>query len=105
MRFVETPAFTAGTRHLLSDDSYRELQLSLVLRPEQGRLIPGGRGLRKVRWAAPGKGKRGGLRIIYYWARSREAIYMLYAYGKQVQGDLTAAQLRMLVKAVEEEFG
>jgi hypothetical protein len=105
MRFVETAAFTAGTRRLLSDDSYRALQVSLLLRPDQGRLIPGGRGLRKVRWAAPGKGERGGLRIIYYWARSRDAIYMLYAYGKQVQGDLTPAQLRMLIQAVQEEFG
>ena len=104
MRFVETPAFTARARQLLSDDSYRALQVSLLLRPEQGRLIPGSRGLRKVRWAAEGRGKRGGLRIIYYWARSRDAIYMLYVYGKQEQGDLTQAQLKMLIQAVQEEF-
>jgi mRNA-degrading endonuclease RelE of RelBE toxin-antitoxin system len=104
MRFVETSAFTAGARHLLSDDSYRALQVSLLLRPEQGRLIPGSRGLRKVRWAAEGRGKRGGLRIIYYWAQSRDAVYMLYVYGKQEQGDLTPAQLKMLIQAVQEEF-
>ena len=58
-----------------------------------------------MRWAAEGRGKRGGLRIIYYWARSRDAIYMLYVYGKQEHGDLTPAQLKMLIQAVQEEFG
>jgi hypothetical protein len=75
-----------------------------MLRPEQGPVIRGGGGLRKVRWARPGGGKRGGLRIIYYWAPSERAFYMLYVYGKSEQGDLTPAQARALGQLVREEF-
>ena len=80
------------------------LQIALMLRPEQGPVIRGGGGLRKVRWARPGGGKSGGLRIIYYWGPSETAFYMLYAYSKNDQGDLTPAQARMLGRLVREEF-
>jgi hypothetical protein len=66
VRFIETPIFTRAIVRLLADDEYRSLQLALLLRPESGRLIPGGGGLRKMRWSLKGKGKRGGCRIIYY---------------------------------------
>ena len=66
MRFVETPIFTASLRKHLDDEAYRALQLALVLRPEQGALSRGGAGLRKRRWGADGRGKRGGVRTIYY---------------------------------------
>ena len=104
MRFVETPVFTAALRRHLPDEEYRSLQLTLVLRPDQGRLIPRGAGLRKLRWKAEGRGKRGGLRVIYYWAVSDDACYMLYLYAKNEQGDLTAAQIRELARLVREEF-
>jgi len=104
MRFVETPVFTASLRHLLTDDEYRSLQLALLLRPTLGMLIPGSQGLRKLRWRASGRGKRGGLRTIYYWAARDHVCFMLYAYTKNEQGDLTAAQLRRLVNLVREEF-
>ena len=104
MRFVETPIFTKLITQLLDDDRYRGLQVSLMLRPEQGPVIRGGSGLRKVRWAAPGAGKRGGLRVIYYWAPIERAFYMLYAYSKHEQGDLTPSQVRALGKVVREEF-
>lgn len=104
MRFIETPVFTASLRRHLNDDAYRALQLALVLRPEQGPVIPGSGGLRKLRWAAPGRGKRGGLRVIYYWDPADEAFYMLYTYAKNEQGDLTAAQVRVLARLVREEF-
>ena len=68
MRFVETPVFTAALRRHLEDTQYRALQLALLLRPEQGPVIPGSGGLRKLRWATAGQGKRSGLRMIYYWA-------------------------------------
>ena|SRR5471032_2475022 len=104
MRFVETPVFTAALRRHLDDKPYRQLQIALILRPEQGPVIPGSGGLRKVRWAKAGGGKRGGLRVIYYWAAGEQAFYMLYAYTKSEQGDLTAAQTRQLSRVVREEF-
>lgn len=57
-----------------------------------------------MRWAKPGAGKRGGLRLIYYWSRAESAFYMLYAYSKSEQDDLTPAQARMLGRLVREEF-
>jgi len=104
MRFVETPVFTTRVTRQLPDDEYRALQLALLLRPEQGALIPGGGGIRKLRWRAEGRGKRGGWRVIYYWAVSDDVCYMLYAYAKNEQGDLTQAQIRTLGRLVREEF-
>ena len=104
MRFVETPVFTKAVGTLLSDDEYRSLQSVLMLRPDQGALIRGTGGLRKVRWAGHGRGKRGGLRIIYYWDKSTETIYMLYVYAKTDQDDLTPQQCRVLSRLVREEL-
>ena len=104
MRIVETGIFTKALRGLLDEESYRALQLALVLRPEQGALIPGAGGLRKVRWGIEGKGKRGGIRIIYFWDPKESVLYMLLVYGKNVQDDLTSAQLRALSRLVREEF-
>ena len=104
MRFVETPVFTKRVKELLRDDDYRTLQIALLLRPEQGPLIKGGAGLRKVRWAPRGVGKRGGVRVIYFWRPDDQAFYMLFAYGKTEQDDLTPDQLRILARVVREEL-
>jgi hypothetical protein len=104
MRFVETPVFTERLREVFEDEAYRALQVALVLRPGQGAVIPGGSGLRKLRWAAAGRGKRGGLRIIYYWAPREDTVYMLYLYAKNEQGDLSRTQVRLLARLVREEF-
>jgi len=104
MLVVETPVFTRRVLKLLTDDDYRLLQHELVARPDVGNIIRGSGGLRKVRWAATGSGKRGGVRVIYYWAVDREIILMLLIYGKNEQDDLTAEQLRVLKGLVEEEF-
>ncbi len=104
MLVVETPVFTRRVLKLLTDDDYRLLQHELVARPDVGNIIRGSGGLRKVRWAATGRGKRGGVRVIYYWAVDREIILMLLIYGKNEQDDLTAEQLRVLKGLVEEEF-
>ncbi len=104
MRFVETPVFTAWLSAYLDDESYRALQLALALRPEQGSLIPGSRGLRKLRWRATGRGKRGGLRVIYHWDARNDVAYMLFAYAKNEQGDLTATQVKALTRLVREEL-
>jgi mRNA-degrading endonuclease RelE of RelBE toxin-antitoxin system len=68
MVIIETSIFTRQVQALLDDDEYRRLQTALVIRPDIGDLIPGGGGLRKMRWSAQGRGKRGGVRVIYYWA-------------------------------------
>jgi len=104
MRFVETPVFTKLVKELLPDDEYRALQIALLLRPEQGSLIKGSGGLRKVRWTRKGIGKRGGVRIIYYWKPDEQVFYMLFAYQKSAQEDLTVKQVRVLAQIVREEF-
>jgi len=104
MRFVETPVFTKRVKELLPDEDYRTLQIALLLRPEQGPLIKGGAGLRKVRWAPRGVGKRGGVRVIYFWRPIDQVFYMLFAYAKTDQGDLTPDQLRVLARVVREEL-
>jgi hypothetical protein len=76
----------------------------LLLRPEQGALIQGGRGLRKIRWTQRSKGKRGGARVIYNWYRDDGVLFMLYVYSKSDQGDLTATQVKNLARLVREEF-
>lgn len=102
MEIVETPIFTRRIKAVLPDNEYRKLQWALVINPEAGAFIPGGRGLRKLRWDMPGKGKRGGLRIIYCWYTRDEKIYMLLAYKKSEQEDLTSEQMKMLNAYVKE---
>jgi hypothetical protein len=79
--------------------------LALILQPQLGVLIRGSGGLRKLRWSSKGRGKRGGIRVIYYWNEASETFYMLFAYAKNEQEDLTAQQLRALRRLVREEFG
>ncbi len=69
MEFIETPTFTRMVTTLLSDDEYGELQNDLVEDPERGDLIKGGGGIRKLRYAMQGRGKSGGVRVIYYWVK------------------------------------
>jgi hypothetical protein len=88
---------------LLSDDEYRQLQAELTRQPDIGPVIKGSGGLRKVRWAAKGAGKRGGARVIYYWAVAQDRLLMLFIYPKNVRDDLSQDQLKVLRKIVEEE--
>jgi mRNA-degrading endonuclease RelE of RelBE toxin-antitoxin system len=104
MRFVETPIFTKELLSSIEDEDYRALQMALVLRPEQGKLIAGTGGLRKIRWAGKGHGKSGGYRIIYYCDKPTETIYMLYVYPKNQQEELTSHQRKVLSSIVREEF-
>jgi len=102
MVIIETPLFTKLIQDMLPDEDYRLLQQTLLLRPEAGVLIRGGGGLRKIRWNLPGSGKRGGLRIIYYWDVPQETIYMLLPYRKSRRDDLTPVQLKVLRDLVKE---
>ena len=104
MVIVETPIFTKQLLSSLSDDEYRLFQNELLERPDAGKVIPGSGGLRKLRWAAEGRGKRGGLRVIYYWFTARGTILLLFIYPKNVQDNLTPDQLKLLKKVVEEEY-
>ena len=104
MIFVETSIFTRQVQKLLTDDEYRELQKALVNRPDAGAVMVGSGGLRKIRWAKEGRGKSGGVRVIYYWAVSSEQILMLFMYPKGEQDNLTSAQTKMLRQIVEEEY-
>jgi hypothetical protein len=72
-----TPVFTRCVTKLLDDEQYRLLQLGLLLRPRLGDVIRGSGGLRKLRWSLPGLGKRGGIRLIYFWDERSETFYML----------------------------
>jgi mRNA-degrading endonuclease RelE of RelBE toxin-antitoxin system len=101
---VETSIFTRQVQVLLSDEEYRQLQMALVLHPDMGTVIPGSGGLRKTRWSLAGRGKRGGVRIIYYWAVVNDKILMLFMYAKNEQDDLTPEQLKVLRRLIEEEY-
>ena len=96
MVIVETSVFSRQVQKLLTEDEYKELQLGLVERPDLGAIIVGSGGLRKVRWSSRGRGKRGGVRVIYYWAVAPERILMLLIYAKSEQDDLSREQLQAL---------
>jgi mRNA-degrading endonuclease RelE of RelBE toxin-antitoxin system len=104
MRFIETPIFTREVEKFLNDEEYRSLQLALVLSPDQGNVIPNSGGLRKLRWGFPGKGKRGGCRLIYFWDKPEDTIFMLLVYPKSKQEDLTPEQLKVLKRIMQGEF-
>ena len=94
--FVETPIFTKRILQYMDDGEYIELQKYLAARPDAGNVIKGSGGIRKLRWAGSGRGKRGGLRVIYYWWVAKDRISLLLAYPKNEMDDLTADQLKRL---------
>jgi mRNA-degrading endonuclease RelE of RelBE toxin-antitoxin system len=99
--FVETLTFTKRVLRLLDDESYGALQTHLAKYPDAGDVIRSSGGLRKIRWAAKGHGKRGGVRVIYYWWMNQERISMLFIYPKNEMDDLSAEQLKLLRQALE----
>ena len=102
MEFIETPTFTRAVMALLSDEDYQNLQNLLMEFPDRGDLIKGGSGIRKVRHAAQGRGKSGGVRVIYYWAKSANRIYMLMIYPKSRKDDLSDQETAILRNLVKE---
>ena len=104
MKIIETSIFTKKLKVLISDEDYRLLQNEIILNPEKGKIIRGSGGLRKIRWSIRGKGKSGGVRIVYYWFKTKEIILMLLIYSKNEQDDLSKEQLKLLKFLVEKEF-
>jgi mRNA-degrading endonuclease RelE of RelBE toxin-antitoxin system len=104
MRIIETSIFTRRLKSLLGDDEYRELQNSIVVSPDSGKIIKGGGGIRKLRWSGSGRGKRGGVRVIYYWYKNEDIVLMLLIYAKNEKDGLSPAQLKMLRTIVEQEL-
>ncbi len=104
LTFRETSVFTRKVTGLLSDDELNALQWTPMAKPDRGDLIRGSGGLRKIRWAGSGRGKRDGLRVIYYWHVPGSTIRFLLAYPKNEQDDLTSAQLKALKAIIQTEY-
>ena len=101
MIFIETPIFTADLNEFLTDDEYTEFQQYLADNPRSGNVIQDTGGLRKIRWASNGKGKRGGVRVIYYHLNADAQIRLLLIYKKGIQDNLTEKQKKILRKLNE----
>jgi mRNA-degrading endonuclease RelE of RelBE toxin-antitoxin system len=102
LTFVEHPTFTKQAQELFEEEEYRLFQLDLAARSDAGDVIPGMGGLRKIRWGAKGKGKRGGARIIYLLIPKPGIIYLFYAYTKGDITDLSSYQKKLLRQAVAD---
>lgn len=104
--FFETTTFSRLRPGYLDDDGYRALQIHILASPESGDLMPGTGGFRKLRWhdERRGKGKRGGLRVIYYWLINDRRIWMFSIYDKDEVSNLTADQQRQLKAAIDAEL-
>ena len=102
MIFIESPAFTEDVQRLLTDEDYAKLQLHLAEYPFTGDLIKDTGGLRKIRWAAGGKGKSGGVRVIYFHVVADAQIRMILIYKKGIKDDLTPKEKKILRKLNEE---
>jgi hypothetical protein len=101
IEFVETSQFTKLIERYLNDDEYAELQQYLNKNPEAGVVVPGSGGVRKLRWQVRNKGKRGGLRVIYYLRLRDEQIWLLTLYAKTEVISLPAQYLKMIKEAIE----
>ena len=101
MVFVESRIFTRFLPDYLTDEEYRRLQCHMAVAPESGDIIRGTGGIRKLRWGRGGKGKSGGVRVIYYWQTPEDEIYLLTLYSKGEVADLKAEEKKILKRMVE----
>ncbi len=104
VEFIETSFFTRLLPTYLDDEEYRLFQADLIKKPEAGSVIPGTGGLRKIRWRdrRRGKGKRSGLRVIYYYLLEGSQIWLITLYDKGEADDLTAAERKAYRGLVSE---
>ena len=103
MEFIEAAAFTRHVYNYLSDGEYFALQRFLFVHPEAGNVIPGSGGVRKVRWGMTSKGKRGGVRVIYYFQKQADEIWFLTIYSKSPIENIPAHVLRQIAKEIEND--
>jgi len=104
LEFVETPVFSSFVKRDLGEEGLRALQADLLENPELAPIIPGSGGARKLRWAAPGKGKRGGFRIIYYFALPDQQCFLLLGFRKGEQENLTPDQTKTLREYIKRHL-
>lgn len=104
MVLFESPVFSRYRDAYLTDDEYLRLQLALISQPTSGAVMPASGGLRKLRWRGSGRGKRGGIRVIYYYIAADEQIYLLTVYARAEMKDLSRDQIPALRKLVETEL-
>ena len=100
MTVVETASFLKDTKPLMSDWEREELVLFVGGNPEAGEIIPETGGVRKIRWALAGRGKRGGARVIYYFHNEHIPLFLLAAYGKNEKANLTKAERNAMKRLV-----
>jgi mRNA-degrading endonuclease RelE of RelBE toxin-antitoxin system len=103
MIFIEASAFSKLLPDYLSDDEYRGLQIYLMQKPDAGDLVRGSGGVRKVRWAPDGRGKSGGVRVIYYWKKPNHEIWMLTIYSKSERSTISGHILKKIAEAIDHE--
>jgi len=101
VEFIEAVAFTRYIYEYLTEDEYLGMQSFLFNYPETGKVIRGSGGLRKLRWASTGKGKSGGLRIIYYYKKDAAEIWLLTIYSKREIDDIPVSILRQIAKEIK----
>ena len=101
--FVETRTFTRLIQEYLSDEDYGLLQQHLIRKPEAGAVIRGSGGVRKIRWAAAGRGTRGGYRVIYFVSQPNREFWMLTIYPKNVRDSIPGHVLRKVREEIENE--
>ena len=99
--FVETKLFTRLVQDYLSDDEYAALQEALLADPEAGAIIPGAGGVRKLRWGVAGRGKRGGIRVVYFLRTRHGQIWMLALYAKNVAENISANVLKQIKDEID----
>ena len=101
--FIETPLFTKLVHEYLSDEDYGHLQQEIISNPAVGAVIKGSGGVRKMRWATKGQGKRGGFRVIYFLRRTNDTIWMLTMYPKNVADAIPGHVLKQIRQEIEND--